>query len=213
MGVTVESSSLPLQQVCAPAAAGFNNASFRFIINCAPPPPPPTYLRLHTGVQKFAKTDLEQQRKLSGSRWGAQILFFFWRGKKGGMGGLPKNEIKSIFLLVSIGPGDRRLRTRTRSPCPTAEHHFSSDCWWWSESHVILKKNPNDISERLDEVSHSREVLNGKNANMRRSGCLHFAFHHSAVPSFDYSSQSAPSLLKSWRNQWDWMRTCCRDWT
>lgn len=54
MGVTVESSSLPLQQVCAPEAAGFNKASFLFIINPAPPPAPPA----HHAVQKNVLNNL-----------------------------------------------------------------------------------------------------------------------------------------------------------
>lgn len=103
---------------------------------------------------------------------GTTIIFFLLRGDKGRNRDFPKRVLAtrcSTFYYFQWPSGPNQ------APMLNVMLFGIAD---GGANHTSLKNN--NISGRL-EVSHSEKVLNGKNANMRGTECLHFAFHHSAA--------------------------------
>lgn len=103
---------------------------------------------------------------------GTTIIFFLLRGDKGRNRDFQKRVLATrcstfYYFQWSSGPN--------QAPMLNVMLFGIAD---GGANHTSLKNN--NISGRL-EVSHSEKVLNGKNANMRGTECLHFAFHHSAA--------------------------------
>lgn len=189
MGVTVESSWLSLQQVCAPEASGFNKASFLFINPSSPPAPPAQWKKNVFGMQTWSNKGscLDQD--------GNNKFVFSQGGIKEETETSEKAFLLRIVTLstVSIGPDVRTLQNQ--APLFNLILFGIAD----GGANLTSLKKLNDISGRLGEVSHSEKLLNRKNANLR--GTLWSPFCISSLSSavfwlfFPISSISACELV------------------